>query len=211
MDACQKPRRITGAKIVLSSGNYYDFESPETSQITLEDYAWGLASFNRFAGHVIDRGTGQRTIYTICQHVVLTSLVAPKRLRYQALMHESGATVCGDMTASLKRICPDFEKIEKRCESSINRQFGVPELSEKDRAIIKRLDLRMLATEKRDLLPASVRDDSWECLDGIRPFKMKIVPWPPTVAIHQFLIRYDQLRDDHVGGIQDVWYYPSLT
>jgi hypothetical protein len=206
MNACQEPRRITGAKIALGSGDYYDFASPETSPITLEDYAWGLASANRFAGQVMGRETGQRTVYTVCQHVVLTSLVAPKRLRYPALMHEAGETICGDMVGPLKTLCPDFKKIEKRCESSINRQFGVLALSEHDRAVIKKLDLRMLATEKRDLLSAAVRDDSWEWLDGIRPFKMKIVPWSPEASVGQFLVRYHQLRGACGGGTQDVGY-----
>lgn len=56
---------------------------------------------------------------------------------------------------------------------------------------IKAADLKMLATEQRDLLPP--HDDEWALLRGIEPCRDAIHPWPPGSARLAFLQRYHEL------------------
>jgi hypothetical protein len=103
-------------------------------------------------------------------------------------MHELGEPVCGDMTGPLKSICPDYKTVEKRCEAAIARKFGVV-INDPD--AIKLLDLRMLATERRDLMRWS--GEEWTWVNGAQPFDFEIVPWDPEPAARAFLSRYHEL------------------
>src|SRR6185295_17716604 len=89
-------RRIIGPTILLGSGNYYDFENPIFSQLTIEDFAYGLAFQSRFAGQCVSRRTGKRVFYPIAQHCVIMSYAVEPEHAYAALMHEGGEPVCHD-------------------------------------------------------------------------------------------------------------------
>ena len=181
--------RIVGPTILLGSGTYFDFESPETSELTIEDVAYGLAFACRFAGQCVSRVTGQRVFYSVAEHCVRMTWIVPEELAYDALMHELGEATCGDTTGPLKSICPEYKAVEKRCEAAAYRRFGV-QMS--DPAAIKRADLVMLATEKRDLMPC--RDEVWPLCEGVQPSKYPIVPWSPDAAAGAFLRQYKELR-----------------
>lgn len=184
--------RVKGPTILLGSGTYFDFEDPESSEITIEDVAAGLAGCSRFAGQCVSIRSGRRVRYSVAEHCVRGSRVAPPALRYPFLMHEAGEAVCGDMTGPLKTLVPNFRTIEKRCERAIMARFDVPEF---DHDALKEIDLRMLRTEKRDLCP-SRPEDSWSGLDAFEPYDdFDVVrPWDFEHAIAMFLSRFDDLR-----------------
>ncbi len=182
-------RRIKGPTILLGSGTYFDFEAPETTELTIEDVAFGLAFACRFAGQCVSSRTGKRVFYSVAEHCVRMSEVAPPELAFDALMHELGEATCGDMTGPLRSICPDYKRTEKRCEAAGIARFGVKMT---DPAAIKLLDLRMLATERRDLMRWGGED--WQWVNGAKPFDFEIVPWsPPELAAEIFLDRYYEL------------------
>lgn len=183
-------RRIIGPTIMLGSGTYFDFEDPESALLTPEDFAYGLAGANRFSSQCISRFTGKRVFYNVAEHCVRMSYEAPIGLEYAALMHEGGETPCGDMSGPLKSLCADFKRIEKRCEAAAHDRFRVPAF---DADAIKLLDLRMLATEKRDLMPMA-EGDTWSWTKGARPFDWEIrKPWSGHEAAERFLRRYAEL------------------
>ncbi len=181
-------RRVIGPTILLGSGSYFDFEDPASSNITIEDIAYGLAFTCRFAGHCRERSTGQRVFYSVAEHCVRMSEIVPVEHAYDALMHELGEAVCGDMTSPLKSICPDYKAVEKRCQAALERRFSV---TMRDRELIKHFDLVMLATEQRDLMPTS--GEQWGCLAGIKPLEETIVPRAAENAAVEFIERYDAL------------------
>jgi hypothetical protein len=183
---------IVGPTVLLGSGSYYDFLDPEHSQITIEDVAYGLAFDCRFCGQCVSRATGKRVFYSVAEHCVRTSWAVPQRddLPYDALMHELGECPPGDMAGPLKSICPDYKKIEKRCQAANQVRFDV---TMREPAVIKHWDLVMLATERRDLT-AWRPGDTWSSLPGIEPLKETIVPWAPEEAAQAFLARYHELR-----------------
>jgi 5'-deoxynucleotidase YfbR-like HD superfamily hydrolase len=109
-------------------------------------------------------------------------------LALEALLHEVGEAVCGDMTAPLKALNPTFKAIEKRCEAAILAKFGVTISNPLE---IKKADVRMLATERRDLLPW--KGERWSMDDDTQPYSFEIIPWSPDVAARDFLNRYKEL------------------
>lgn len=181
--------RIVGPTIMLGSGTYFDFENPEAAQLTIEDVAYGLAFACRFAGQAVSRATGKRVFYGVAEHCVRMSYIVPSGYEYDALMHELGEPTCGDMTGPLKSICPDYKRVEKRCEAAGMARFGV---AMRDPVLIKRYDLVMLATEKRDLMPMSDRHE-WDWVKGAQPLPNVIEPWEPHLAAERFLARYAEL------------------
>ena len=174
--------------ILLGSGGYFDYEDPGASPITIEDIAYGLAYACRFAGQCWSSRLGRRVFYSVAEHCVRMSYAVPSHAALHALLHEVGEAPCGDMTAPLKSICPDFKRVEKRAEAALLARFGV---TASDPALIKLYDLRMLATERRDLMRWN--GEPWSILDGIEPLEDVIVPWAPDAAAQRFLERHREL------------------
>lgn len=173
-------RRIIGPTILLASGNYFDYEAPETSAFTIEDIAHGLSMTCRFAGHCIRH-------YSVAQHSVHISELVSQEHAFQGLMHDSSEFAVGDMAKPLKVMLPAYSVIEKRVEAAVFARFGVvmplpPE--------IKEADIRMLATEQRQLMG---NRDEWHYTHGRPAFDFTIPVWTPEEAKARFLARYAEL------------------
>ncbi|WHA40945.1 hypothetical protein [Agrobacterium larrymoorei] len=182
-------RRIVGPTILLGSGTYFDFENPEAAKLEIEDVAYSLAFQSRFTGQCVSRKTGRRVYYPIAQHCVLMAHQADPEHKLAALMHEVGEATCGDLNSPLKAICPDYKRVEKHCEAAGLRRFGI---TMTDPAYIKHLDMRMLATERRDLMPWN--GEEWA--GTAEPFEAEITPWEnPHMAAEIFLSMYHALTE----------------
>ncbi|SDA51685.1 hypothetical protein SAMN02927914_01027 [Mesorhizobium qingshengii] len=116
------------------------------------------------------------------------SRLVPESQAYAALMHESGETVCGDLNTPLKSKLSDYRQIEKRCSNAIMTAFGVVDV---DHALIKAYDVRLWATERRDLMNWDGR--RWAEDDDAQPFDLEIVPLGPYDAAESFLARFNQI------------------
>ena len=181
-------RREQGPTILLGSGGYFDYIAPETAELTLDDYAYGLAFTGRFCGQCVDRRTGKRVYYSVAQHCEILSRLVPKELAYAALMHESGEVVCGDLASPLKSLVPAYRAIEKTCAAAIERRFRV----EADEiAAIKPYDVRLWASEREQLL--NWDGNRWGAEDNIVPFPIEIEPLDPYAAVESFLMRFKEL------------------
>lgn len=193
---------VHGPTIMLGDGSYFDYENPEASAMTIEDFAYGLAYTCRFRGQTRARLRGnKRCYYSVAEHCVrgaeaVFALTGDRELAFDFLMHEGGEPTCGDDPGPLKPLCPDKKALEKRCEAAAHKRFGV---TMRDPAYIKYIDLRMLATEQRDLMPQS-GGDKWRNAedhddDLPAPFAFEIVPLShPDVAAVHFLSLYDRLK-----------------
>lgn len=182
-------RRIVGPTILLGSGTYFDFENPEASELTIEDVAYSLAFQSRFTGQCVSRKAGKRVYYSIAQHCVLMAHYAEPPHKLAALMHDVSEATCGDLNSPLKAICPDYKRVEKRCEAAGLARFGV---TMSDPTYIKHLDTRMLITERRDLMPW--KGEEW--VENAEPFEAEIFPWEnPHMAAEVFLSTYRSLAE----------------
>jgi hypothetical protein len=196
-------RRIIGPTILMGDGSYYDYEDPDSSQMTIEDYAWGLAGKTRFSSQTRARLLGgRRCLYSVAQHCVLMArhLIADGhgfKHAYAGLMHEGGEVVWGDLPGPAKILVPEFKAREKRAERASFARWGV-EMT--DPALIKRYDLRMLATEKRDLMPQGAADEWANAEDAVgqvinEPFILPITPWPLEESASIFITEWEQLYE----------------
>lgn len=167
--------------ILTSSGRYFDFIRPDLSLFDIHDIAHALSNLCRFTGHV-------RTFYSVAQHSVGASYAVPPEFAFEALMHDAAEAFVGDVSSPLKHLLPGYREIESRVESAIRARFGLPA---EQSVAVKHSDLVMLATEKRDLMPAA--GDTWPILRTIRPLAAAIVPLDPGMACHTFLYRFAEL------------------
>lgn len=169
-------------EIMMYSGKYFNFMSPETSEFTIEDVALALSRINRYTGHT-------RFPYSVAQHCVLGSLqFKDPKMALEFLLHDTSEAFMGDVATPLKLMLPEYQVIEKRVEKAVAERFGTtfPMLPE-----TKEADLRMLATEVIQLMPPAAQQ--WEILRGVQPYKIDIDPWSPEHAEWQYKRRFKQL------------------
>lgn len=181
-------RIAVGPTILLGSGNFFDYDDAENSKISLSDLAYGLAFTARFSGQCVSQRTGKRVYYSVAQHCEIMSRVVPRTLAYAALMHECGESVCGDLTTPLKSKLPNYRHIEKQCEKAIMSVFQVGDF---DHSIIKTYDVRLWATERRDLMNWDGK--RWGEDDVAEPFDFEIVPLGPYEAADAFVARFSEI------------------
>ena len=141
--------------ILTNSGKHFDFADPQPDQIDILDIAQGLANECRYAGQC-------RTFYSVAQHSFLASQIVSHRNALEALLHDAAEAYCKDIPRPLKYMLPDYQEIEARVEGAIRERFKLPAQMTPE---VKRADLILLATERRDLMPSD--DTPWPVLEGI--------------------------------------------
>lgn len=190
----QHVRKIVGPTILMGDGLYFDYEAPNADGLTIEDYAWGLATNVRFRGQT-RLPSGERCAYNVAQHVVL---LAEQMLAdgctyeqaFEGLMHESDEVPWPDIPGPAKTLLPDSVKaLIKRSAVAIDAHFDV---TANHKALVKQYDIRMLATEKRCLMPHA-GTDKWQWTWGYEPFDLAIRPWSINQAAREFILLYQFL------------------
>jgi hypothetical protein len=167
--------------IRTATGQYFNFNQPETHNFTIEEIAFSLSNLCRYTGHV--------EFYSVAQHSVLVSHIVPKRFALVGLLHDAAEAYLGDVASPLKAMLADYKKVEKRVEAAIASHFGLqfpfpPE--------VKYADMRMLMTEKRDLMP-EIPEDAGKWPDHLKCVNYTVRPMVPVVARTYFLNRYNEL------------------
>lgn len=173
--------------ILTASGRHFDYLDPRGEDIDILDIAQGLANECRYAGHT-------RSFYSVAQHAWLASRIVPLEHALEALLHDATEAYCKDIPRPLKELLPDYRDIEDRVDSAIRVRFGLPPTMS---ATVKHADLIMLATERRDLMPAD--GTPWRLLDGIEPLPRRIIAMAPAKAAGHFLRRWIELTCSYNG------------
>ena len=184
----KQPEDTSKFRILTASGVYVNFVNPVVDSIRIFDIAHGLSNECRYAGQC-------REFYSVGQHCVLASYFVPNALAWEALFHDSSEAYLKDLPTWLKQLLPGYKEIEHRFETVIRQKFGLstdPVVWERNKKIIKEVDYKLLATEKRDLLP--VDGECWEYLRDVSPMPFNITPWSPKEAEKRFLDRYEELK-----------------
>jgi len=176
---------MSTAMISTRSGRNVSLLNPSAGQIEIGDIAHGLAHQCRFNGQT-------SKFYSVAQHSVLVSSILPKELKLAGLLHDAAEAYLGDIVQPLKVLLPEFAEIESRFMAKISERFS---LSGLDHPEIKRADLILLATERRDLMPMELMD--WPVLDGIEALRMRIQPMTPEAAAKAFLDCFFHLQQQH--------------
>lgn len=121
----------------LRSGAMIDLSDPDYSRVEIRDIAAGLARECRFAGQM-------HGYYTVAQHCVIGTLIAPQAIKYAFLMHDAAEAILKDIPKPLKNLLPDYQRIEAMHEERLNNRFMVPT---RCGIQVKRIDTIMLAAE----------------------------------------------------------------
>lgn len=185
------PRIYPESSILTRGGDYFDLLNPRAADIKIVDIAHALAHLCRFTGHT-------RHFYSVAQHSVLAAQLISKtnpELMIEALMHDAAEAYLGDVSRPLKRLLPEYQRIERAVLHTICTAFDIawPLAPE-----IKTVDNIMLAWERRDLM----REHSvtWEATQGIDIDHLeRIEQWSPAEAQARFMEMFDR------------YYEPRLT
>ena len=185
------------------TGNKYHFLAPDPGQISFPDIATALSRKARYNGHT---NTPVASIYSVAQHscLVYDEVVmgapltcSPKdyySLVTWALLHDASEAYLPDVHSLLKDYLGGFRELERRSEKAIADRFSLPDNIP---PLVKTVDRRVMATEKRDLM---YRDDShWAILDGIEPYEGQIVVWSVERSFQEFTRRFDECMRTLLG------------
>ncbi|TNG94045.1 hypothetical protein FHQ28_05360 [Pasteurellaceae bacterium USgator11] len=154
------------------TNKHIDYNNLDPNQICITDIAHHLSLENRFMGQ-------SEAAYSVANHLLFCLAIA-KHLGYtpylclRVLMHDFAEAYVKDIPTPLKRLLPDFMAVEARFEWAIEEWFGLPELSETEKDLVKRVDLIALKMEKEALLNCN---DDWAQLDGVTtvPITLKVL------------------------------------
>ena len=170
-----------GDWIETTTGPFWPSD-PRAGDIDIRAIARGLSHQCRFGGHV-------KFHYSVAQHSVLCSAMAPPELRLAALLHDASEAYLCDLPTPVKLMLPDYQRLEARVERVICERFGLrwPVPME-----VRLIDRRMLVTEARQL---SMRQagEWWNGLRYPEPYDLTIEPLSPRQAEADFLERFEVL------------------
>ncbi len=105
----------------------------------------------------------------------------------------AGLGVTTGIPAPLKRLLPDYKRMEEKIDAVIREKYGLPPVMSTP---VKYADLIMLATERRDL---GLDDGSfWPVLEGIPATEIfNVIPLAPGHAYGMFMERFNELSELH--------------
>jgi len=170
--------------MIMSNGEYFDFERPEDASFDIRDIAHSLSMICRFGGQC-------PSFYSVAEHSVLVSRLVPKHLRKQAILHDSPEFILGDMIKPIKVRMPEYNDYEEKLWNIIADRFNVPR--EMDPLVIE-ADITMLATEQKYVM---YNVDNWEFTRGKAPNdSVKPRCLAPMHAKNLFLIEYIEIMKE---------------
>lgn len=169
-----------GPSIMLQSGAWFDFAAPQSSPFTVEDIAHGLANICRYSGQCT-------RFYSVAEHCLLVSETAVG-FELEALLHDAAEAFLGDITRPLKQMLPDYKRIEGEVERAIFSRFGIQAPLPRE---VKQADLRVLATEQRQIMPRGT--DEWLRGQDVVPAPIVVRHLPPEEAKRAWLERFEAL------------------
>ena len=166
--------------ILLQSGEFYSFTSPEKNKFTVEDIAEALSNICRFGGHVSNH-------YSVAQHAVNVSYDIEPEYALDGLLHDGVEAFLCDIPTPLKALLKDYQALEEKHEKELFKRFGLqyPMVD-----AVKRADKRAFCTEVRDMKPKNAH---WDSYCGITTYDYKIIPWSHEKAKRKFLERYYEI------------------
>ncbi len=167
------------------TGRNLDLLNPDPKEIDIQDIAHHLAKLDRYngAGHYH---------YSVGQHSLLVADALPKEYKLQGLLHDATEAYLGDVVSPLKKLLPDYRKIEQGVMAAVCKRYDItfPRPN-----IIKRADQAVMAAEMLQVV-------KWPDLpkkQGLPepPKGMKIEPMGWKAVREVFIQRFKELHREH--------------
>lgn len=164
---------------------------PALSDIRVLDIAIGLSNICRFGGQL-------EHSYSVAQHSVLVSHLAPAPFRLAALLHDATEAYLGDVISPLKKLLGEtYAALERRWEGEIFARFEIGD------RLVWRSGLRQLPAAVKAADRLAFELEAWSLLDpatrvraigaGPRPAGPHIFPLAPQQAREAWLRRFWEL------------------
>lgn len=145
------------------TGLYINVFKPTPEMVCIEDIAHGLSHVCRFAGQT-------PKFYSVAQHCILMSELAPTSLKFEVLMHDASEAYLGDMPKPIKNRMDFYSQIEDGLMRVIAKKFGFQYPISKE---VKVLDQYMLEWEWSRLMLES--DRYLGPVSGVPPHMAKLI------------------------------------
>lgn len=138
------------AALKTKTGLLLDYMNIAKNSISIYDIAHSLSLICRFNGHC-------KYFFSVAQHCLFTSWYANKlgydyRIQMCALLHDAQEAYVCDLPTPLKKLLPEYAKIERRVQSAITECFDVSEVYKGSHKLIKSIDVEVGNIERKYLL-----------------------------------------------------------
>lgn len=173
------------ARMEIGNGVFFDVLNPELDKISLYRIAHNLSNQNRFGGNPGRSISVAEHSYWASKMVVVpegTDQWEANWLRLQALLHDATEAYLVDIPSPVKRLLPDYYKIEAGLAKAIGEKFGV-ELAQLSQPV-KYVDAALCLTEKLAFLGKEGLDKpEWAPVTSIaKPIRHSFLPkWLDTM------------------------------
>lgn len=171
--------------ITTATGGRCFFDPINVDEVKLRDVALGAARETRFNGQYrqwID-------FYSVAEHCVLGSYVAPFGQRLAFLVHDAAEAFIKDITKPLKNLLPDYGDLERRFEDALRDKFKWPDWHN---PIVKKIDMQMLVAENAAMMNHMGRP--LPACGDVEPAHVKFQHWLPSMAATVWEDRYTELK-----------------
>jgi len=173
----------TESCIAITGGVFFDLLRPDEMEYDIEVIANALSHLCRYTGHV-DR------FYSVAEHCVLVSKAVAEKYALEGLLHDASEAFVGDVSSPLKKLLPEYQKIEDNIQRAIAKYFG---LVYPFPSAVHEADKRLYWAERATVAPG--KDGLWH--QELRASR-KVVPsgMSPIMAKRMFLARYKELTNE---------------
>ena len=89
---------------------------PWPGDFSIEDIAWSLAHQCRYNGHT-------KLFYSVATHCILVAFFLPSNLKLEGLLHDASEAYLSDLPSPIKRLMPEYQKVEARIEDALAGQY----------------------------------------------------------------------------------------
>jgi hypothetical protein len=103
----------------FTGGRFYLNHDEDLDQINVEDIGHALSMNCRYNGH-------SHEFYSVAEHSVLISMLVPKEIALQGLLHDATEAYLSDICRPFKKHLKDYDKLEDRVYHRIATKYGLP-------------------------------------------------------------------------------------
>lgn len=156
----------------------FDYLRMREEDITIYDIAQALSNVCRYGGHC--------SFYSVAEHSLNVSHIVPEKFALEALMHDATEAYLGDLPRPLKRLIPEYRRIERELDSVIRKKFKIQQEHSQQ---VKIADDVMLATEASRF---GYDIEEWN-IGQLPRDDIRIDHLDPSQAKNRFLRRFHEL------------------
>lgn len=177
----------TKSCITTVSGKYFDLLKPEEYEYDIHEIASALSNLCRYTGHV-------NSFYSVAEHSVLVSRLVPDSLALCGLLHDSSEAFVGDVSSPLKKLLPEYQKIEDNIQRAISGHYNLPYPFPVE---IHEADKKMYWQERQSIADNGIKDRLWH-QDRRAARKVEAKGMSPIHAKRMFLQRFNEIKGNTI-------------